>query len=104
MHRRHNGDIAMGTKQWKRVCLCGAALLIAGPVLIGCETQHRHRERIGEPQWAANGWLSPGPTGNPILIGTYLTRKACDDAVKDWMSRQVVGHAIHGECLPIDRR
>lgn len=60
------------------------------------ETEYR------TPQWAANGYLTPGRTDEPELIGLYLTRKACETALDDWMSRQVVGNPISGECLPID--
>ncbi len=56
-----------------------------------------------EPKWAANGWLSPGRSGDPEIIGTYPTRAECEEAVADWLASQVVGNSIHGECLPIDK-
>lgn len=55
-----------------------------------------------EPQWAANGWLSPNPDSDPEIIGLYVTRDECEGAVADWMSSQVVGNPVSGECLPID--
>jgi hypothetical protein len=56
-----------------------------------------------EPQWAAVGWLNPGESGDPEVIGTYLTRAECEAAVADWMARQVVGNPVSGDCLPISR-
>lgn len=58
----------------------------------------------GGARWAANGWLTPGRNGEPELIGIYDTRPACQAAVDGWLSRQVVGNPIHGECLPVDSR
>lgn len=57
-----------------------------------------------EPQWAANGYLSPSSTDEPEIIGLFVAREDCEAAVADWMSRQVVGNPVSGECLPIDRR
>jgi len=56
------------------------------------------------PRWTAHGYLTPGPTSDPEIIGTFDTESACKDAVDAWMSRQVVGNPIFGECLPVDRR
>ncbi|MEE2692218.1 MAG: hypothetical protein VX640_11835 [Pseudomonadota bacterium] len=61
------------------------------------------RDAAAAMQWAANGWLTPGPSGDPEVIGLFETRGECDAAVEAWMSRQVVGNPVHGECLPIDR-
>ncbi len=57
-----------------------------------------------DPQWAANGYLSPSPTAEPEIIGLYVARADCEEAVADWMSRQVVGNPVSGECLSIDRK
>ncbi|HNR76850.1 MAG TPA: hypothetical protein PKM48_06945 [Parvularculaceae bacterium] len=56
------------------------------------------------PGWTAHGYLTPGPTSEPEIIGTYATERECRDAVDGWMSRQVVGNPVFGECLPVDRR
>lgn len=52
--------------------------------------------------WAAHGYLTPGPTSDPEIIGTFATKAECDAAVNDWMSRQVVGNPVSGDCLPVD--
>lgn len=80
--------------------VCAAALAASA-----CASMSEQPESsAGEPQWAANGWLTPDPSGEPEIIGLYMTREACEAAVDDWMSRQLVGNPVHGECLPIDRR
>ncbi len=53
--------------------------------------------------WTAHGYLTPGPTGEPEIIGTFSTEGDCMDAVDEWMSRQVVGNPVSGECLPVDQ-
>ncbi|MCA8887904.1 MAG: hypothetical protein KDA46_03675 [Parvularculaceae bacterium] len=53
-------------------------------------------------QWAAHGYLTPGPTSEPEIIGVYDTERDCNDAVEAWMSQQVVGNPVSGECLPLD--
>lgn len=55
-------------------------------------------------RWTAHGYLTPGPTSEPEIIGTYASEAECMDAVDYWMSRQVVGNPVSGECLPTDRR
>lgn len=55
------------------------------------------------PRWAAHGYLTPGPNGDPEIIGAYKTEAECRAAVEAWMSRQVVGNPVSGDCLPIDR-
>lgn len=54
--------------------------------------------------WTAHGYLTPGGNGEPEIIGSYATEAECRAAVDDWMSRQVVGNPVSGECLPVDRR
>lgn len=56
------------------------------------------------PEWAAHGYLTPGPTSDPEIIGAFASEAECREAVDDWMSRQVVGNPVSGECLPVDRR
>ncbi|OFX03816.1 MAG: hypothetical protein A3E78_12960 [Alphaproteobacteria bacterium RIFCSPHIGHO2_12_FULL_63_12] len=61
--------------------------------------------QVGEgPGWTAHGYLTPGETGDPEIIGTFDSEADCQSAVDDWMSRQVVGNPVSGECLPVDRR
>lgn len=56
------------------------------------------------PGWTAHGYLTPGATSDPEIIGTFASEADCRAAVDDWMSRQVVGNPVSGECLPVDRR
>lgn len=91
----------MTNTNFRAACLsCAAAFAISACA----STNNEDVDVVGEPKWAANGWLTPGPTGEPEIIGLYLKRKDCEEAVRGWMSRQVVGNPIHGECLPIDNR
>ncbi len=53
--------------------------------------------------WAAHGYLTPGPNGDPEIIGSFDSEAECRAAVEAWMSRQVVGNPVSGDCLPIDR-
>ena len=53
-------------------------------------------------RWAAHGYLTPDPNGDPEIIGSYDSEADCRAAVDDWMSRQVVGNPVSGDCLPID--
>lgn len=55
-----------------------------------------------DAKWAAHGYLTPGPNDHPEVIGNYATEAECRAAVDAWMSRQVVGNPVSGECLPID--
>lgn len=81
------------------LCVC-----IAATTLVACASSGgAPGADYGEAQWAANGWLSPDRAGEPELIGLYVTRRACEAAVDDWMASQVVGNSISGDCLPIDR-
>ncbi len=81
---------------------CGfyRSAIIFGVVLLSaaCATPQN-----APPQWVAHGYLTPGPTSNPEIIGIYQTRAECDAAGKMWMSRQVVGNPVSAECIPIDR-
>jgi hypothetical protein len=53
--------------------------------------------------WTALGYLAPSSTDNPEVIGEFDTEAACRQAVAAWMSRQVVGNPVSGDCLPTDR-
>ncbi len=53
-------------------------------------------------RWAAHGYLTPGGDSDPEIIGDYDSQAECRAAVDYWMSRQVVGNPVSGECLPLD--
>lgn len=81
-------------------------VLAAALTLAACATQkERAPDSIGDraPRWAANGWLSPGPSGEPEIIGTFVRREDCEAAAEAWKQRQVVGNPVYAACLPIDR-
>lgn len=69
----------------------------------GCVTHDVGPINAG-PGWSAHGYLTPGSTSDPEIIGTFASEAECRAAVDDWMSRQVVGNPVSGECLPVDRR
>lgn len=74
------------------------ALLAASAALAACSTNGA----AASVQWAAHGYLTPGPNGDPEIIGAYATERECHAALDAWMSRQVVGNPVSGDCLPID--
>ncbi|MFN3960585.1 MAG: hypothetical protein ACK4NP_11795 [Parvularculaceae bacterium] len=84
----------------RRITIWRMGLLAAGAALSGCATAAALR---GE-RWAAHGYLTPGRNGDPEIIGSYDSQAECRAAVEAWMSRQVVGNPVSGECLPIDTR
>ena len=49
-------------------------------------------------QYAAFGYMSPGPNGNAEVIGVYEDRMDCNAAAEGWMSRQVAGNPVYAEC------
>lgn len=53
-------------------------------------------------QYAAFGYMSPGPNGNAEVIGVFETRTDCDAAAEGWMSRQVAGNPVYAECAEWD--
>lgn len=53
-------------------------------------------------RWAAHGYLTAGPNSDPEIIGAYDSEAECRAAVEAWMSRQVVGNPVSGDCLPVD--
>jgi hypothetical protein len=73
------------------------SVLAAAAALAACATGGASGLR-----WAAHGYLTAGPNGDPEIIGAYLTEAECRAAVEAWMSRQVVGNPVSGDCLPID--
>jgi len=84
-------------KSWMRGALAFALTFGA----IGCATAIDGEMKS---EWTAHGYLTPGPTSDPEIIGTFASEAECRDAVDGWMSRQVVGNPVSGECLPVDRR
>ncbi len=54
-------------------------------------------------QWTAQGYLTPGPSGEPEIIGVYDNKADCIAAGEEWMSRQVVGNPVYADCLPVDQ-
>ncbi len=80
------------------------SIIMVGILFVSSCATGNSVDELGQrtPQWAANGYLTPGPSSEPEIIGLYLTKNACEKAIDDWLSRQVVGNPISGECLPID--
>ncbi len=74
------------------------AAIFAAFAASACATQHHEVH-----EWTAQGYLTPGPTGTPEIIGVYETQAECVDAGEAWMSRQVVGNPVYADCLPTDR-
>lgn len=74
------------------------ALLSSAIALAACATNGAAQAA----RWAAHGYLTPGANGDPEIIGTYDTESACRAAVEAWMSRQVVGNPVSGDCFPVD--
>ena len=64
-----------------------------------CATPFSH----GNDQWAAHGYLTPGPTSEPELIGVFVSEAECEAAADAWTRRQVVGNPIFADCYPVDR-
>jgi hypothetical protein len=85
---------------WKNArCLCRNAITSSVMLLsAACATPQN-----SSTQWAAHGYLTPGPTSNPEIIGVYPTFAECTAAGEAWMSRQIVGNPVFAECYPLDR-
>lgn len=81
----------------KAVTFRRTALIMVAAALAACATAG------GGTRWAGHGYLSAGPNGDPEIIGAYKTEAECRAAVEEWMSRQVVGNPVSGDCLPIDQ-
>lgn len=75
--------------------------LAIGIALSACAT-HGGSASVSGKRWAAHGYLTPGPNGDPEIIGSFESEAECRAAVEAWMSRQVVGNPVSGDCLPID--
>lgn len=76
---------------------CNATLIALMMTCAACTTSSYEKK-----QWAAHGYLAPGPTGDSEIIGVFDDRAACDEAAENWMSRQVVGNPVFAECSPWD--
>lgn len=74
------------------------AISVAALAASACATQ-----QTGYEEWTALGYLTPGPTTDPEVIGVYETERECREAGEAWMSRQVVGNPVSADCLPTDR-
>jgi len=74
-----------------------AAILALLGAASACATQHQVVH-----EWTAQGYLTPGPTGEPEIIGVYDNEADCVAAGEAWMSRQVVGNPVYADCLPVD--
>ena len=74
-----------------------AAIAVAFAAASACATQHQ-----AVHEWTAQGYLSPGPSSEPEIIGIYDNEVECIAAGEAWMSRQVVGHPVYADCLPVD--
>lgn len=81
-----------------------AAFLCAATTLLGACASAPDGGAGAAREWSALGWLNPGASGEPEVIGIYETEAACRAAVDYWMSRQVVGNPVFGDCLPVDRK
>ena len=106
--------VQLRIKAIKTAAVCSLASALCACVATGDQTQTNPtggpmelmapKDLVAEPpEWSAYGFIRPGDD-SPELIGMYAKREDCDAAVANWMSRQVVGNPVSGECLPIDRR
>ena len=82
-----------------RQMFCSATFFALMFVTAACTTAAPN-----DGNWAAHGYLTPGPTSEPEIIGVFKTRAECHAAGENWMSRQVVGNPVFADCLPVDRR
>ena len=53
--------------------------------------------------WAAHGFMAPGPVGPSEIIGLFYEREDCKQAAKEWMERQVAGNPVFADCYPVDK-
>lgn len=74
-----------------------AAIVLTLCAASACATQHH-----AVHEWTAQGYLTPGPSGEPEIIGVYDNEADCIAAGEAWMSRQVVGNPVYADCLPVD--
>lgn len=92
--RRSESSMQSG---WRKQISCVATFFIAS-LAFGCASNGDDYE-----EWTAQGYLTPGPSGEPEIIGIYSTKPECEAAGEAWMSRQVVGNPVYADCLPVDR-
>ena len=90
--------VKLGAKQM-RLFLRTATFLLLCIFATACATSGE----AAFEEYAAYGYLTPGPTSEPELIGIYSSVKECEAAAKEWTTRQVVGNPIFAECYPVDR-
>ena len=93
MKKYHPEASARGRRTIRKLAIIAFAALAAS----ACATQ---RGQVHE--WTAQGYLTPGPTGEPEIIGVYDNEADCVAAGEAWMSRQVVGNPVYADCLPVD--
>ena len=79
-------------RQFRSATIVGLAMIISA-----CSTMSG-----GNTQYAAHGYLTPGPTSESELIGVYDSVAECRDAADAWASRQVVGNPVYADCFPVD--
>ena len=78
-----------------------AAVLVGCFVITGCVSDNTTSVAPSK-SWSANGYLTPGPTGEPDFVDLFYTQADCLKAADAWASQQVVGNPVFTECLPID--
>ena len=93
------GEKIMLGHQKRFIFLIGSSVIAAS----ACATVDNNASDDALPKWSGNGYLTPGPTSEPEMIGLFVKKSACEAAIDDWKSRQVVGNPVFAECLPIDR-
>ncbi|MEO1136460.1 MAG: hypothetical protein AAFW68_07605 [Pseudomonadota bacterium] len=92
---RHSTTVTQTARREQKSCV---ATLLFASFMFGCVSSGDHYE-----EWTAQGYLTPGPTGQPEIIGIFETEAECVAAGQAWMSRQVVGNPVYADCLPVDR-
>lgn len=75
---------------------CNATLIALMAACAACTTSSSAKTK-----WIAQGYLTPGPTGEPEVIGGFEEQAACINAVDNWKSSQVVGNPVFAECLEV---
>lgn len=92
--RRKTMRLLRNTRQKHAKLFCNAAMLAGLIAAPACASY---------AEYAAYGYLTPGPTSEPEMIGVYDSARECEAAGKAWASRQIVGNPVFIECLPVDR-
>jgi len=91
----HKGIITRKRDKFFRV----AAFITMMSIAAACSSLSKNSYQ----QWAAHGYLTPGPTSEPELIGVFDDLGECKAAADGWASRQVVGNPVFAECYPVDQ-